>query len=151
MVRRPGRLHAGKREAKGRLALGRVWSECCSPAHNPPPAESGTDDPNPVARRAGPTPRDRPSFSSLRSARRVRIPVRMHVFDAPSAPSLASGAMALTALSGRTLGTQKVVIERGPVRVFAQALMDDDAVYSADDAPVPPTFPFSMTYWGSMG
>src|SRR4051794_10504189 len=59
--------------------------------------------------------------------------------------------MALTELSGRPLGTQKVIIERGPVRVFAQALMDDDAVYSSDNAPVPPTFPFVMPYWGSMG
>ena len=59
--------------------------------------------------------------------------------------------MALTELKGRPLGTQKVVIERGPVRVFAQALMDDDPVYTADDAPVPPTFPFVMPYWGSMG
>src|SRR3954463_10650369 len=59
--------------------------------------------------------------------------------------------MALTELKGRALGTQKVVIERGPVRVFAQALMDDDPVYSADAAPVPPTFPFVMPYWGSMG
>ena len=29
--------------------------------------------------------------------------------------------------------------------------MDDDPVYAADNAPVPPTFPFSMPYWGSMG
>ena len=59
--------------------------------------------------------------------------------------------MALTELKGRPLGTQKVIIERGPVRVFAQAMMDDDPVYAADNAPVPPTFPFSMPYWGSMG
>ena len=59
--------------------------------------------------------------------------------------------MALTELKGRPLGTQRVVIERGPVRVFAQALLDDDPVYTADDAPVPPTFPFVMPYWGSMG
>ncbi len=59
--------------------------------------------------------------------------------------------MALTELKGRALGTQKVVIERGPVRVFAQALMDDDPVYTSDAAPVPPTFPFVMPYWGSMG
>ena len=60
--------------------------------------------------------------------------------------------MALDKLKGRALGTQKVVVERGPVRVFAQALMDDDAVYSSGDAaPVPPTFPFVMPYWGSMG
>ncbi len=59
--------------------------------------------------------------------------------------------LALTELKGRELGTQKVVIERGPVRVFAQALLDDDAIYTADGAPVPPTFPFVMPYWGSMG
>jgi len=59
--------------------------------------------------------------------------------------------VALTELKGRKLGTQRVVIERGPVRVFAQALGDADPVYDADDAPVPPTFPFVMPYWGSLG
>ena len=59
--------------------------------------------------------------------------------------------MALTELKGRPLGTQKVMIERGPVRVFAQALMDPDAAYTADGAPVPPTFPFVMPFWGSLG
>jgi len=59
--------------------------------------------------------------------------------------------MALTELKGRETGTQKVVIERGPVRVFAEALGDSDEVYSGDDALVPPTFPFVMSYWGSLG
>ena len=59
--------------------------------------------------------------------------------------------MALTELKGQSTGTQKVVIERGPVRVFAQALGDEDSVYSSDGAPVPPTFPFVMPYWGSLG
>ena len=60
--------------------------------------------------------------------------------------------MALTELKGQETGTQKVVIERGPVRVFAQALGgDDDDVYSGEDALVPPTFPFVMSYWGSLG
>jgi N-terminal half of MaoC dehydratase len=62
-----------------------------------------------------------------------------------------SSPVALTELKGRPLGTQRVVIERGPVRVFAQALLDDDAAYTADGAPVPPTFPFVMPYWGSLG
>src|SRR5262249_52736652 len=44
-----------------------------------------------------------------------------------------------------------VVIERGPVRVFAEALGDSDDVYSGDGALVPPTFPFVMSYWGSLG
>ena len=59
--------------------------------------------------------------------------------------------MALTELKGRETGTQKVVIERGPVRVFAEALGDDDEVYAGEDALVPPTFPFVMSYWGSLG
>ena len=60
--------------------------------------------------------------------------------------------MALEKLKGRPLGTQRVMIERGPVRVFAQALMDDDPAYTdGDAAPVPPTFPFVMPYWGSLG
>ena len=59
--------------------------------------------------------------------------------------------MALTELKGKETVTQKVVIERGPVRVFAQALGDDDEVYSGEDALVPPTFPFVMSYWGSLG
>jgi hypothetical protein len=59
--------------------------------------------------------------------------------------------MALTELKGKETGTQKVVIERGPVRVFAEALGDDDEVYTGEDAVVPPTFPFVMSYWGSLG
>jgi MaoC dehydratase-like protein len=59
--------------------------------------------------------------------------------------------VALTELKGRPLGAQRVVIERGPVKVFAQALLDPDPVYTSDEAPVPPTFPFVMPYWGSMG
>jgi N-terminal half of MaoC dehydratase len=59
--------------------------------------------------------------------------------------------MALTELKGQETGTQKVVIERGPVRVFAEALGDDDEMYAGEDALVPPTFPFVMSYWGSLG
>jgi N-terminal half of MaoC dehydratase len=59
--------------------------------------------------------------------------------------------VALTELKGQETGTQKVAIERGPVRVFAQALGDTDEVYGGDDALVPPTFPFVMSYWGSLG
>jgi hypothetical protein len=59
--------------------------------------------------------------------------------------------VALTELKGQKGGTQKVVIERGPVRVFADAILDPDPVYNGDGAPVPPTFPFVMSYWGSLG
>jgi N-terminal half of MaoC dehydratase len=59
--------------------------------------------------------------------------------------------VALTELKGRETGRQRVVIERGPVRVFAEVLGDTDELYRADAAPVPPTFPFVMPYWGSLG
>lgn len=59
--------------------------------------------------------------------------------------------MALFELKGKPMGTQRVQIERGPVRVFAQAVLDTDPIYDGPDAPVPPTFPFVMPYWGSMG
>ncbi len=59
--------------------------------------------------------------------------------------------MALFDLKGTQLGQQRVQIERGPVRVFAQALLDESPVYQAEAAPVPPTFPFVMPYWGSLG
>jgi hypothetical protein len=59
--------------------------------------------------------------------------------------------MALTELKGNKLGEQRVQVERGPVRVFAQAILDESPAYTADGAPVPPTFPFVMPYWGSLG
>jgi hypothetical protein len=57
---------------------------------------------------------------------------------------------ALTELKGKQLGTSKVRIEGGPVRAFARAITDDPAKYVADDAIVPPTFPFSWVYWGAL-
>jgi hypothetical protein len=58
---------------------------------------------------------------------------------------------ALTELKGTELGTQRVAIERGPVRVFADACKDAGTAYRDEVAPVPPTFPFVMPYWGSLG
>jgi hypothetical protein len=58
---------------------------------------------------------------------------------------------ALTELIGTELGTQRVAIERGPVRVFAGACKDTSPVYRDEAAPVPPTYPFVMPYWGSLG
>src|SRR4051812_46788802 len=58
---------------------------------------------------------------------------------------------ALTELAGQDLGTQRVAIEKGPVRVFAAAVKDDSDAYREEGAPVPPTFPFAMAYWGSLG
>ena len=59
--------------------------------------------------------------------------------------------MALTELKGTKGGTQVVRIEAAPVRVFARRSCDDPAVFDGDGAPVPPTFPFVMPYWGSDG
>lgn len=61
--------------------------------------------------------------------------------------------MALTELNGKELGTTRVRIEQGPVRVFAAAVAEAEAAerFTGEGALVPPTFPFVMTYWGSMG
>jgi N-terminal half of MaoC dehydratase len=57
--------------------------------------------------------------------------------------------VALTDLMGTELGTQTITIEQGPVRAFATAVHDDPASYTGPGAPTPPTWPFSMSYWGS--
>jgi hypothetical protein len=57
--------------------------------------------------------------------------------------------MALDELKGTDLGVQQVVIERAPVPVFARSLGDDPKAYRGDGAPVPPTYPFVMAYWGT--
>lgn len=59
--------------------------------------------------------------------------------------------MALTELIGTELGTQTVRIESGPVRAFAVAVHDDPDRYGGEGSATPPTWPFVMTYWGSMG
>ena len=58
---------------------------------------------------------------------------------------------ALTELQGTPTGTERVIIERGPVKVFAGAVKDTDPVYQGEAAPVPATFPFSWSYFGSLG
>lgn len=59
-------------------------------------------------------------------------------------------AMAQTELIGQITGSQTVRIERGPVKVFAQALLDNDSIYDSETAPVPPTYPFVMHFWGTV-
>jgi hypothetical protein len=59
--------------------------------------------------------------------------------------------VALTELIGTELGTQTIIIEQGPVRAFAAACKDDPDRYTGDAADTPPTWPFSMSYWGAMG
>jgi hypothetical protein len=57
---------------------------------------------------------------------------------------------ALTELKGTELGSTKVRIESGPVRAFATAVKDASPQYRDDAAIVPPTFPFSWAYWGTL-
>ena len=59
--------------------------------------------------------------------------------------------MALTELQGMELGTQTITIEQGPVRSFAAAVLDDPDRFTGEGADTPPTWPFVMSYWGSMG
>jgi hypothetical protein len=66
-------------------------------------------------------------------------------------PTRGGRVAALTELAGQDLGGQRVEIEKGPVRVFAAAIKDTDPAYQGDDAPVPSTYPFVMSYWGSLG
>lgn len=58
--------------------------------------------------------------------------------------------MALDELKGTDLGVQQVVIERAPVPVFARSLGEDAGAYKGEGAPVPPTYPFVMAYWGTV-
>jgi acyl dehydratase len=63
----------------------------------------------------------------------------------------------LKSIIGEPTSKSTVVVERGPVAFFADAVVDDSPIYRdpkvAEAAglpgiPVPPTFPFSMEHWG---
>jgi hypothetical protein len=56
----------------------------------------------------------------------------------------------MTELKDTELGSTKVRIESGPVRAFAAAVKDTSPQYREDGAVVPPTFPFSWGYWGTI-
>src|SRR3954451_1660966 len=56
----------------------------------------------------------------------------------------------MTELKGSDIGCPKVHVDAGRVRVFATAVKDGSAQYRDDDAIVPPTFPFSWSYWGTI-
>jgi acyl dehydratase len=63
----------------------------------------------------------------------------------------------LKSIIGQRTSTSRVVVERGPVAFFADAVLDDSKIYrsplAAADAglpgiPAPPTFPLVMEAWG---
>lgn len=63
----------------------------------------------------------------------------------------------LKGIVGQPTGSATVVVERGPVAFFADAVLDENPVYRTPEAaheaglpgiPAPPTFPFVMETWG---
>ncbi|HEV8064576.1 MAG TPA: MaoC family dehydratase N-terminal domain-containing protein [Acidimicrobiales bacterium] len=63
-----------------------------------------------------------------------------------------------TSIIGKSTGTTRVVVERGPVAVFADAVKDRSPIYKDagaaaaagyDQVPAPPTYPFVMSHWGA--
>ena len=63
----------------------------------------------------------------------------------------------LKGIIGQSTGTSKVVVERGPVQHFADALLSTSAIYhnpevarqaGFDNIPAPPTWPFAMEFSG---
>jgi acyl dehydratase len=60
---------------------------------------------------------------------------------------------------GSSTGRSKIVIERGPLSVFARSVKDENPIYQDpraakaagfDDIPAPPTYAFSgMQFWGA--
>ena len=63
----------------------------------------------------------------------------------------------LKGIIGKPTGRSTVVVERGPVAFFADAVVDNSPVYKSPAAaeaaglpgiPAPPTFPFAMETWG---
>jgi len=64
----------------------------------------------------------------------------------------------LAGLIGTPTSHSVVVVERGPVSFFADAVVDDNPVYKDpaaakdegfENIPVPPTYPFVMDHWGA--
>ncbi len=63
----------------------------------------------------------------------------------------------LKSIIGQPTGTSKVIVERGPVQHFADALLSTSPIYHSPDAarqagfdniPAPPTWPFAMEFSG---
>jgi acyl dehydratase len=70
---------------------------------------------------------------------------------------VATGEDLLKSIIGKPTAKSTVVVERGPVAFFADAVLDANPVYQSPEAataaglagiPAPPTFPFVMETWG---
>jgi acyl dehydratase len=63
-----------------------------------------------------------------------------------------------TSIIGTSTGKQTIVVDRGPIAKFADAILDDNPVYRDPKAaaaaglsgiPAPATWGFAMAYWGA--
>lgn len=52
---------------------------------------------------------------------------------------------------GTSLGETRFPVERGKIREFAGAILDDNPAYEDEDAPAPPTFTMTVAFWPREG
>ncbi|MCA1833419.1 MAG: MaoC family dehydratase N-terminal domain-containing protein [Actinomycetota bacterium] len=55
--------------------------------------------------------------------------------------------MADKSIIGADLGATTFPVERGKIREFANAILDDNPVYQGDDPVAPPTFTMTTAFW----
>lgn len=48
---------------------------------------------------------------------------------------------------GTDMGGTTMHVERGKIREFAKAILDDNPIYESEDAPVPPTYTMTIAHW----
>ncbi len=48
---------------------------------------------------------------------------------------------------GTELGGTSMIVERGKIREFAKAILDDNPAYESDDPAAPPTYSMTIAHW----
>ena len=48
---------------------------------------------------------------------------------------------------GTEMGGSWMMVERGKIREFAKAILDDNPIYNEGDPPVPPTYTMAIAHW----
>lgn len=59
--------------------------------------------------------------------------------------------MADKSIIGTEVGTTSFPVERGKIREFAKAVLDDDPAYEDERPPAPPTFSMTVAFWPRAG
>ena len=59
--------------------------------------------------------------------------------------------MADKSLIGTEMGTVSFPVERGKIREFANAILDDNPIYQEERAPAPLTFSMTQSFWPREG